>query len=156
MNFNYEKNENYDNFADVMGEVDEWRRDVPQYQIFIRDYDGDLCDYPLWSCDINRLEEDDNLRTISNYVDGRETENWIDDNEGDWESISLYFYNSNGDGEFEFICELVDLNEVREQRKKCAMEYLRRVLPKYIRHHLYKPNGVMAKKAKKDFKNRCN
>ena len=160
MPFKYINTDTFNYFNKIMNECDDYQSavEIPQFYIYIRGGEYDEIDYdePLWQCDYNKIWEEESKQTIISYINGEHTEGWIDDDEGRWNSIELYFDDCRDNGNrFEYIAQLVDFVEVRKERKKYAMNYLKKVLPKYIRHHLYKPKAIGAKKAEEEFIKYC-
>ena len=156
MNFNYNHGHSLNEFSKVMDICDGYLQRQPQFRIFIVQSDGEMDYDAIDEFDANKLNDEKNIKLIQSYLNGEHDEQWIDDNEGNWGSIMLYYdgWDEYHREIFESVAELVNFDEIREKRKKCAMDYLRKVLPKYVRHYLYKPKGIMAKKAKEDFENK--
>ena len=158
MNFQYNEPNTFDKFSEIMNDCDDYERqvEVPQFYIYLNDEEGDglMTDDPLWSCDFNKINDEESINTIMSYIKGEKTKSWIDDDEERWSSIELYFdFRGDNNNGFEYVGQLVDFDEIRKKRKECAIKYLKKVLPKYIRHHLYKPKAIMAKKAQEEFLN---
>lgn len=157
MNFNFNHSHSLNEFSQVMDSAYDYIQRQPQFRIMLVDEECGLeCD-AIYEFDANKLNDEENIKTIQSYLNGEYDEEWIDDNDGNWESIMLYYdgWDKYRREVFESVAELVNFDEVREKRKECAMKYLKKVLPKYIRHHLYKPKAVMANKAKVRFEKGC-